>query len=315
MDPLTDLLNGVRTSGAVFNQSFLSGSWALRFEDGSPMALHVPLRGSVWVIAQGNDPVRLGPDDVAVVCGGAPYVIADDPATEPSVVIRSGGRCMTVNGEELVSGPVPGVGISGAKRQDSTLLLSGLYAVDGGMSRPLLSALPQLAVVDAKIGACPVSPAVLDEITREEPAQQVLLDRTLELLLITALRAWFTRPGAEAPAWYRAHSDPVVGAALRLLHANPAHPWTLAALAANTGVSRANLARRFASLVGHPPMTYLREWRLNLAADLLREPGATLASVAGRVGFSTAFALSAAFKRERGISPSEYRAGTALADK
>ncbi|WP_308296302.1 helix-turn-helix transcriptional regulator [Streptomyces sp. ISL-96] len=79
------------------------------------------------------------------------------------------------------------------------------------------------------------------------------------------------------------------------------------ALAAKTGVSRANLARRFTALVGQPPMTHLRERRLALAADLLREPDATLATVADRVGFSNAFALSAAFKREHGISPSEYR--------
>ncbi|GGS60738.1 hypothetical protein GCM10010270_34540 [Streptomyces violaceus] len=87
----------------------------------------------------------------------------------------------------------------------------------------------------------------------------------------------------------------------------PAHPWTLPALAAKTGVSRANLARRFTALAGLPPMTYLRERRLALAAGLLREPDATLATVADRVGFANAFALSAAFKREHGVSPSEYR--------
>ncbi len=73
-------------------------------------------------------------------------------------------------------------------------------------------------------------------------------------------------------------------------------------------MSRVNLTRRFTDLVGQPPMTYLRERRLALAADLLREPDATLAAAAARVGFSSAFALSAAFKREHGISPNEFRA-------
>lgn len=307
MDPLTDLLNGVRTSGAVFNQSFLSGSWAMRFEDGSPMALTALLSGSVWVMAQDSDPVRLGPGDAAVLCGGTPYVVADDPDTEPTVVVSAGGRCLSVDGEELMAPPVSGIGTWGTADPGSTLLLSALYTVDNGMSRPLLAALPPLAVVEASLGDCPTS--LLAEVSREEPGQQVLLDRTMDLLLVTALRAWFTRPGAQVPAWYRAYSDPVVGPALRLLHANPSHPWTLTNLAAQTSTSRANLARRFTAMVGNPPMTYLREWRLTLAADLLREPGATLAAVAGRVGFSTAFALSATFKRERGISPSDYRAG------
>jgi hypothetical protein len=68
-DPLTDLLNGVRTSGAVFHQSSLSGPWAVRFEDGPPLALAVLLRGAVWVVPQGDAPVRLGPGDVAVLSG------------------------------------------------------------------------------------------------------------------------------------------------------------------------------------------------------------------------------------------------------
>src|SRR6266540_5371389 len=88
-----------------------------------------------------------------------------------------------------------------------------------------------------------------DEIVKDEPGQEAVLDRLLDLLLIAVLRAWFSRPEAEAPAWYRAHSDPVVGRALQLLHHNPAHPWTVATLAAKTGVSRAALARRFTELV------------------------------------------------------------------
>jgi AraC-like DNA-binding protein len=97
----------------------------------------------------------------------------------------------------------------------------------------------------------------------------------------------------------------VVGQALRLLEADPAHPWTVEALAAEAGVSRAALARRFTALVGQPPRSYLRERRIALAAELLRRPEATLAAVAGRVGFSSAFALSVAFKKARGMSQSD----------
>ena len=134
-----------------------------------------------------------------------------------------------------------------------------------------------------------------------------MLDRLLDLLLIAVLRAWFARPEAAAPGWYRAHGDPIVGPALRLLHNNPAHPWTVASLAAASGVSRAALARRFNALVGEPPMTFLTGWRLTLAADLLREPGATVGSVAEQVGYGSSFALSTAFKRVRGVSPQEHR--------
>jgi AraC-like DNA-binding protein len=97
--------------------------------------------------------------------------------------------------------------------------------------------------------------------------------------------------------------DPVIGRALRLLHEHPAHPWTVASLAAKAGISRAALARSFTELVGVPPMTYLREWRLTLAADLLRDPATTLDAVARQVGYGNGFALSTAFKRLRGPEP------------
>ena len=72
-------------------------------------------------------------------------------------------------------------------------------------------------------------------------------------------------------------------------------------------MSRAALARRFNELVGEPPMAYLTSWRITLAADLLREPGATVGSVAPQVGYGSSFALSTAFKRVRGVSPQEHR--------
>ncbi|MER6241059.1 AraC family transcriptional regulator [Streptomyces clavifer] len=308
-DPLTDLLSGVRTTGAIFQQSALAGAWAGRFEDGSPLALAVPLRGPAWITPHNGARVRLEAGDVAVLSGGTPYVIASDPSAEPHVVIRPGGRCTTLDGREYST--TRGVGTWGAPGPDDPVIVNGLYAVEAGTPSLLLAALPPLAVIPAGQGPSPISLVALEDAACPAPGQQVLLDRMLDLMLITALRAWFTRPGAEVPAWYRAHSDPVVGQALRLLDADPAHPWTVETLAAKTGVSRAALARRFTALVGQPPMTYLRERRIAQAAELLREPGATIGAVAGRIGFSSAFALSAAFKRVRGISPTEHRTGEA----
>jgi AraC-like DNA-binding protein len=99
----------------------------------------------------------------------------------------------------------------------------------------------------------------------------------------------------------------VVGQAVRLLQESPAEPWTIGALASQTRVSRATLARRFAEVVGQPPMEFLTEWRLTLAADLILDPRETVGSVARAVGYSSPYALSAAFKRVRGVSPHEHR--------
>ncbi len=200
-----------------------------------------------------------------------------------------------------------GVRTWGNAPDGETELLTGTYLLDGEVSQRLLRALPGLLVLREEGWDCPLVALMADEIVKDEPGQEAVLDRLLDLLLIAVLRAWFARPEAQAPGWYRAYGDPIVGQALRLLHHNPAHPWTVAELADTAGVSRAALARRFNDLVGEPPMSFLTGWRIALAADLLREPGATVGSVAPRVGYGSPFALSTAFKRVRGISPQQHR--------
>jgi AraC-like DNA-binding protein len=305
-DLLADLLDGVRATGAAFDRSVLRGPWSMRCDDGSPLALVVPLRGPVWVLPDEGAPARVAPDQVAVLSGGAPYVLTGDPGSPPGSLPHRDARC-AVPGSPADHGAA-GARPAGEDEPDASVLLTGRYTVDAGAPARLLASLPPLAVVDDVEEDCPISPGALEMLAHPRPGHQVLLDRTLELMLITALRAWLTRPGAEVPAWYAAHSDPVVGPALRLMHDDLAHPWTVASLAARLHVSRAALAKRFAALVGQPPMSYLRHQRLEHVSALLRDPAVTLETAAQRVGFSSAFALSATFKRECGVSPSAWRA-------
>jgi len=307
MDALVGLLDGPRARGAFLLRSLLDPPWSLRIEDRAPATLLALVRGDAWVLPDRGEPVALKQGDVAVMRGPQPYTVADDPATRPQVIIHPGQRCTTLWGEDLSTAMALGVRTWGNSADGATVMLTGTYQLDGEISRRLLAALPELLVLPADAWDCPVIPLLADEIVKDEPGQEAVLDRLLDLLLIAALRAWFARPDARAPAWYRAHGDPIVGPALRLLHNNPAHPWTVATLAAKVGVSRAALARRFTVLVGEPPMRFLTGWRIALAADLLRDPDATIGAVARQVGYGNAFALSAAFKRVRGTSPAQHR--------
>jgi AraC-like DNA-binding protein len=265
-------------------------------------------RGRAWVLPDtGTPPCLLEEGDIAVFRGPDPYTIADDPATPVQAIIHPGQRCTTLSGEELVEQWSLGVRTWGNSPDGATVMLTGTYQLRSEVSQRLLRALPALLVLRSEELDSPLVPLLASEVGKDEPGQEAVLDRMLDLLLVVVLRAWFARPDGHAPGWYRAHADPVVGHALRLMHHNPGHPWTLAELAAEVGISRAALARRFHELVGEPPMSFLTGWRIALAADLLREPGATLASVAGQVGYGSAFALSSAFKRLRGVSPQQYR--------
>jgi AraC-like DNA-binding protein len=311
MDAVAGLLDGPRARGAFLLRSMMDPPWSIRIQDEAPLTLVAMVRGEAWVMPDHGEAVQLREGDVAITRGPDPYTVADDPATAPQAVIHPGQRCTTPDGEELDQMMAMGVRTWGNSPDGSTVMLTGTYEMRREVSQRLLAALPALLVLSGDAWESPLIPYLAEEIVKDEPGQEAVLDRLLDLLLIAVLRAWFARPEAEAPGWYRAHSDPVVGPALRLLHNNPAHPWTLATLAASIGVSRAALARRFNALVGEPPMTFLTEWRLSLAADLLREPGATVGSVAQQVGYGSSFALSTAFKRVRGVSPQQHRASAA----
>jgi len=285
----------------------LDPPWSIRVQDGSPLCLTAMVSGDGWVLPSLGDSVHLSAGDVAIIRGAEPYILADDPETSPHVFVHPGQRCATPDGRDLHEEMALGVRTWGSDPDGSVTMLLGVYEDVGAVGQRLLDALPPVLVVSHHTWDSTLVSILGREITQDDPGQEVLLDRLLDLLLISVLRVWFDRPEAGAPAWYRAHGDPVVGQALRLLHENPAHRWTVESLAAKTGVSRAALARSFTELVGGPPMTYLREWRLALAADLLREPGNTLDAVARKVGYGNGFALSTAFKRLRGISPREHR--------
>ncbi|MEW2378843.1 AraC family transcriptional regulator [Micromonospora sp. NPDC047812] len=306
MDPLSGMLDGPRARGAFLLRSLLDPPFALRIEDRAPLTVVALVHGTAWVVPDDGAPAALGPGDVAVLRGPDGYLVADDPATAPQVVVHPGQRCTTLRGEPLAEAMTLGVRTWGTGADGSTVLLTGTYQLPGELGRRLLTALPPLLVVGGEDRSGPLVSLLADEVARDAPGQEIVLDRLLDLVLIAALRTWFARPGA-APAWYVAAADPVVGPALRLLRDDPARPWTVAALAAEVGVSRAALARRFTELVGEPPMTFLTGWRLALAADLLREPDATLGAVAREVGYGSPFALSSAFRRVHGVSPRDHR--------
>ncbi|WJV46850.1 AraC family transcriptional regulator [Streptomyces flavofungini] len=278
MDALGDLLRGIRADGARFSRTVLSGPWESEPPESAALTLVMVLRGAARVTTGAG-----APD------GGA-----------------GGPRTLTA-GSAAVSTSAP-YRVAAAESTAETEVVTGAYQWAGAGGRRLLSALPPLLVVPGGEECLTIIELIAEEVAADRPGRQYVMDRMLDWLLACTLREWFDLPEASPPAWYRALGDDVVGPALRALHDDPGRAWTVASLAGCAGVSRAAFARNFADLVGRPPMAYLTEWRMALAADLLTEPGATVAAVAARVGYADGFGFSDAFKRIRGITPSGYRA-------
>ena len=307
MDAIVGLLNGTRARGAFLLRTVLDPPWGLRIQDNAPLTLVALTRGHAIVTMAGIPSVALTAGDIAIIRGVGPYEIADSAETAPQVVIHPGQRCTTLHGEDLALTMGLGLRTWGTNLEGATMMLTGTYETQSSIGRPLLHALPPIVVVHRNEWDSPLVDLLGHEIGRDEPGQDVVLDRLLDLLIVAVLRTWFARQGPDQKTWWRASNDQVVGAALQFVHNRPDERWTVATLADDIGVSRANLARRFHDLVGEPPIGYLTRWRLSLAADLLRESDATLSTIARRVGYGGAFALSTAFKRQYGITPQHHR--------
>lgn len=312
VDVLEALLEGPRARGAFLLRALLEPPWSLRVEDEAPLTVLAVLRGEAWLWDDTGRTMAVGEGQVALVRGPDHYTVADSVGRAPEVVVLPGGRCTTTgDGRPLWDEWSLGVRTWGHAPDATCVLLVGTYEGAGEASRPLLSALPGALVQDAPSEGRTILSVLAEALQVEAPGQRALLDRLLDVLLISTLRSWFAAREEAAPGWFRAQHDPEVRRALGLLHGDVARAWTVADLAAEVNLSRASLARRFTALLGQPPMGYLAAWRLALAADLLRSSDATIASIAREVGYATPFSLSSAFKRAYGTSPQHYRSGPA----
>lgn len=148
---------------------------------------------------------------------------------------------------------------------------------------------------------------LLSESAANRPGQAALLSRMAEALFIDSLRRYMEEMSPEATGWLAGARDPIVGAALGLLHRRPSHPWSLAELAMEVGAARSVLAERFARHLGQPPMTYLTRWRMQLAARQLQTTRKNVLTVALDSGYDSEASFNRAFKREFGLPPARFR--------
>ena len=294
MDLLSDHLVRARASGAVFARTVAEPPWGLRLGGSIQLAVHTVVRGRgyLWLGTPGSV-VELSPGTVVLVRGGPDHYIGHEP----------GADCLEP--EEFRARHAHAA--SGDNPQ-ATVFLCGAYRFSGDVGSGLLDALPQVMTLSSAIDdpLRDVVTLLARELVRNEPAQQIVLDRLLDLLLVLAIRSDFGR-SATAPRWYRASADPRLSAALQAMHENAARQWTVPEFAAISGLSRAAFARAFREALGQAPMQYLTEWRMTLARDHLRASDLSLAQIADATGYGSPFAFAAAFRRHHGDPPGAWR--------
>jgi AraC-like DNA-binding protein len=271
------------------------------------ISFHVVTEGGCWAGLVNEPPVRIGAGDVLVVLHGDPYRLASAAGLRS----RHSREEQVAFFRTMAAGGLPPIVTEDGGGRDTTRFLCGFLGCDLRLHRCLLSPLPGAILLrrptnDPDRVAHLVALACEEVRERRAGGQSVLL-RLSELLFVKILRRYLDSLPRPPRGWLGGLRDPYVGHALRLLHERPAQAWTVAALAKESGLSRSALASRFAQIVGQPPMEYLMQWRMQIAASLIADRGEKLSAVAAAVGYNSEAAFSRAFKRFSGDSPGTWR--------
>jgi AraC-like DNA-binding protein len=323
-DTLSEVLRAVRLTGAVFFAIDASAPWVAEAPPACAVApfimpgvervieYHVVTSGTCWGGLLDEPALRLEAGDIIVFPQGDAHVMSSAPgmrgdaSTEPFRFVR--------HAPLPISFSLTGGGV------DKAEIVCGFLGCDARPFNPLLSALPRVMHMRGSGKSDSVLRRLIDLAVAESTAPRsgsgCVLSRLSELLFVEVVRDYVASLPPENTGWLAGLRDESIGRALQKLHDRPAHAWNLEELAKEVGMSRSLLAERFAHFVGVPPMQYLAQWRMQLAASLLRTTTASLAEIADRVGYGSDTALSRAFKRQVGVAPAHYRDAdvTALSD-
>lgn len=324
-DVLSDVLRAGRLTSALFFLIDAAPPWEAQVPHATAFApiilpraqhvisYHVVTHGSCWAALIGEPAVALAAGDILVLPHGDPYVISSSP-----------GQCSGFDvGESLdffrsmAAGQLPFRITSGAAGRNRLNLICGFLGCDARPFNPLLATLPRMLHVRRTPDAETDLLSRLIELTVAESREERVGGECIrlglsELMFVEVVRRYLATLSGEQTGWLAGLRDPAIGRALALLHERPAHAWTVDELASSAGLSRSVLADRFAYFVGQPPMQYLTQWRMQVAARLLADGRSKVASVALEVGYASEAAFSRTFKKAAGVSPTDWRHRSAM---
>jgi AraC-like DNA-binding protein len=310
MDPLSDLLRVVRLDGAYFFAVEAAEPWSVdtvAARELSPRVMphaehlisyHIITEGRCFGGLHGEPSVELGPTDVIVFPHGDAHLISS---------ARGVKFTPNVNSTQLVR--YPSAARIGSDGPATTSFICGFLGCDRGPFNPLLASLPRVMHLRGMsknwIGG--FTQQLVDESRGGRAGSESVLTRLAEVMFIEVLRRYVDELPPGQTGWLAGLQDAMVGRVLMLLHSRPAHPWTLPDLAREASASRSALAERFTSIMGTPPIQYLTQWRMQVAANLLAQSAAKVSAIGAQVGYDSEAAFSRAFKKATGLAPGAWR--------
>ena len=314
MDPISDIFRTMQIRAVVHARLDATAPWGLMHvpAEAKENAKGLPIppselaffgmiaRGNCWLSVDGiPDPIPLTGGDCFLLSPENTYALRDNPRTDAQSFCEL-GPSKDKNVIHYGGGGTP------------TRIISGWLYFARPTLKPIAQLLPKVILIKAEqarsLALHTTLQLLASEMTDQAPGSEIVANRLAEVLFIQAIRAHIAS-GADCsnPGWLRSIFDPQIGAALKSIHENVDHPWTVESLAEAAGMSRSAFAAHFKDLLGQAPLEYVTEWRMQKAVRLLQQPDKKLFEIAKRVGYESDAAFSKAFKRVLGVTPGEHR--------
>jgi AraC-like DNA-binding protein len=314
MDVLSEVLRIVRLDGALFFNAELSAPWCvseprstalasqLSPESGHLILYHFITEGRAFARLPGGQREDLVAGDVVIFPHGDAHLLGNGSPEKPLDALRMFDKNLT---QGLKLARFGGGG-------EVTRLVCGYLVCEPRLSQIFLAGLPKILKV--RITNEPadhwlensIKFSVAEE-TNVEAGSSLVLAKLSEVLFVETLRRYINSLPADQTGWLAGARDPAIGQALALLHAEPAHGWTISNLSRRVGLSRTRLAERFQHFLQESPIAYLTKWRMKLGAETLLSTENSIEEIAATVGYGSAAAFNRAFKREYQTPPAQFR--------
>lgn len=314
MDALSDLLRVIRLKGGVFLHAEFTAPWCIQSQPApqecSPLLndadqvilYHYVTSGRVLTRLADGEPIEFEAGQVMILPRNDRHLMGSrldlPPMPTKQIVQPSNGNGLSI--------------INHGGGGEQTRIVCGYLGCDKLDGNPLAEALPPLLKFDTRHGASgswikSTMEFAAAEVAARRSGSEAVLAKMSELLFVEAVRSYVETLPDEQTGWLAGLKDPFVSRALSLLHSRVAQAWTVDDLGREVGLSRSALADRFTRLIGEPPMRYLARWRIQVAAQELRNSDAPLARIAEQVGYESESAFNRAFKQGFGTPPATWR--------
>ena len=298
MDALSGVLESIKLKAVVYPKFSFTTAWGIEMLQDSRSQYWLLLKGTCYIRVPGEQVIKMNEGDLIFVPHGSAHRISGSPNTECVSAAQFGKAYHS--GKPLFQG-----------EGEETLLMGGHFEFTATVQHPFIKTLPKVIYInntnqEINLWLQHAASFMNEEISDEKIGSKLIVDRLVDILFVLMIRAYLDQATINK-GFLMALKDTRISDSLKFIHDAFEKNLSLHQLASMAGMSRSLYFKEFKRLVGETPLSYLTNWRILKAQEILSESKINISEVASKVGYQSEAAFNRLFKSKIGITPAAYR--------